>query len=68
MATRKKAEGIELLKPKMDPVSIQEITMLDWFAGFALLSASPMANPEDAAKDAFDRAEAAMKERAARMP
>lgn len=68
MATRKKAEGIELLKPKMDPVSIQEITMLDWFAGFAMLDQGYSQSHERAAAEAFDRAEAMMKERAARMP
>ena len=68
MATRKKAEGIELLKPKMDPVSIQEITMLDWFAAFALLGLNQEQSHERAAVEAFERAEAMMKERAARMP
>jgi hypothetical protein len=65
---RKKTEGIdELLRAKTDPVSIQEITMLDWFAAFALIGASPMTKPEDAAKEAFDRAEACLKERAIRI-
>ena len=65
---RKKPEGIEeLLRAKTDPVSIQEITMLDWYASFALIGASPMSKPEDAAKDAFDRAEACLKERASRI-
>jgi len=68
LATRKKAEGIELLKPKMDPVSIQEITMLDWFAGFALLGLRDGYTHEGAAREAYERAEAVMKERAARMP
>jgi len=68
VATRKKAEGIELLKPKMDPVSIQEITMLDWYAGFALLGLNQEYSHERAAVEAFERAEAMMKERAARMP
>ena len=67
MATRKKLEGIEALKPKVDPISIQEITMLDWYVGFILLNSSPMASPEDAARDAFDRAEAVLKERARRI-
>jgi hypothetical protein len=46
---RKKPEGIESLKPKQDPISIQEITMLDWYAAFALLGQSPMSTPEDTA-------------------
>ena len=68
MATRKKAEGIELLKPKMDPVSIQEITMMDWYAAFALLGLNQECSHKRAAVEAFERAEEMMKERAARMP
>lgn len=64
---RKKPEGIESLKPKQDPVSIQEITLLDWFAAFALLGSSTMSNPEDSAREAFDKAEAMMHERGVRM-
>ena len=64
---RKKDEGIEALKPKQDPVSIQEITMLDWYAGFALLGASPMVSSKEAAKAAFDLAEALLNERANRI-
>lgn len=63
---RKKDEGIEALKPKQDPVSIQEITLLDWYAAFALLGSSPMSNTEDTARAAFDKAEAMMKERSVR--
>jgi len=66
VATKRKPEGISsLVTPEF--VSIQEITMLDWFAGFALISTSTMATPSEAAKDAFDRAEAMMKEREKRM-
>jgi hypothetical protein len=36
---RKKSEGIEALVPKPEPISIQEITMLDWYAAFALMGA-----------------------------
>lgn len=64
---RKKDEGIEALKPKQDPVSIQEITLLDWYAAFALLGASPMANTKETAKSAFDQAEAMLNERANRI-
>lgn len=64
---RKKPEGIETLKPKQEPMSIQEITMLDWYAAFALLGASTMSNAEDAAREAFDKAEAMMHERTIRM-
>lgn len=58
---RKKPEGIEALAASPEPVSIQEITMLDWYAGFALMSNTQ--NHETAAKWAFDRAEAMMAER-----
>ena len=60
---RKKLEGIEaLVEP--EPVSIQEITMLDWYAAFALMSTTQ--SHETAAKWAFDRAEAMMAERSKR--
>jgi hypothetical protein len=64
---RKSPEGIEALKIKRDPISIQEITMLDWFAAFSLLGSSPMSTPEETAKAAFDAAEAMLNERAQRI-
>lgn len=64
---KKKAEGIELLTPRQDPISIQEITLMDWYAGFALLGASTMSNHTDSAREAFDKAEAMLKERAIRI-
>ena len=67
MARVKKDEGIEALKPKLDPISIQEITLMDWYAAFALLGGSTMATPEETAKAAFDNAEACLKERARRI-
>lgn len=63
---RKKPEGIEALVSKEDPVSIQEITMLDWFAAFALMGIGAEASNEAAASMAFDRAEEMMKERGKR--
>jgi hypothetical protein len=37
MATRKpKADGLQALVAKQEPVSIQELTMQDFFAAFAL--------------------------------
>ena len=36
MATRKKPDGIASIVAKQDPVSIQELTMQDFFAAFAL--------------------------------
>ena len=62
---RKKLEGIEALVSKEEPISIQEITMLDWYAAFALMaSTQPHAT---AAEYAFNRAEAMMKEREKRL-
>lgn len=63
---RKKSEGIESLVSKVEPVSIQEITMLDWYAAFALIN-NEFASYEDAAKHCFNRAEAMMKEREKRI-
>ena len=36
MATRKKSEGLAAIAAKREPVSIQELTMQDFFAAFAL--------------------------------
>lgn len=36
MATRKKHDGIAAIVAKQDPVSIQDLTMQDFFAAFAL--------------------------------
>jgi len=63
---RKKPEGIEILTATApEPVSIQEITMLDWYAAFALMgiTQSSPSNHEATTKFAFDRAEAMMAER-----
>ena len=62
---KKKAEGIEALVPKPEPVSIQEITMLDWYAAFAVMASTQP--HEIAAEYAFNRAEAMMKEREKRL-
>lgn len=67
MATKRKPEGISSLVSRPEPISIQEITMLDWYAGFAYLSSSTMSTPSEAAKDSFDRAEAMMAEREKRV-
>lgn len=64
---RKKPEGLEALVPKQEPVSIQHITLQDWYASFALIGASPMSTPKEAAKAAWDVAEAMMEERRARL-
>lgn len=64
---KRKPEGIAILVAKQDPISIQEITLLDWYAAFALLGASTMTTPEEAAREAFDKAEAMLNERKERM-
>ena len=60
---RKNPEGIEALAAKPEPPSIQEITMLDWFAAFALMGIGAEADGATAASMAFDRAEEMMKQR-----
>lgn len=64
---RKQSEGLEALVPKQEPVSIQEITMQDWYAAFAMINSPPMTSAKDAAKEAWDRAEAMMQERNRRL-
>jgi hypothetical protein len=64
---RKKPEGIEVLVSKEDPVSIQEITMMDWYAAFALMGIGSEASNTAAISMAFDRAELMMKEREKRL-
>ena len=63
---RKKPEGIEALAATPEPPSIQEITMLDWFAAFALMGIGAEASSVTAASMAFDRAEEMMKQRESR--
>jgi len=60
---RKKPEGIEALAAKPEPPSIQEITMLDWFAAFALMGIVAEADSVAAPSMAFDRADEMMKQR-----
>ena len=64
---RKNPEGIESLRIKQDPVSIQEITMLDWYAGFALMRLVTLPEKAESAKDIFDLAEEMLNERAKRI-
>lgn len=64
---RKNPEGIESLRIKQDPVSIQEITMLDWYAGFALMRLVTLPEKAESAKEIFDLAEEMLNERAKRI-
>ena len=63
---KRKPEGISSLMQTPEFISIQEITMLDWFASFASLSTSSQ-TPAESAKQAFDQAEAMLAEREMRM-
>lgn len=68
MATRKKPEGIAALAPKTHNPSIQEITMLDWYAmssTIGLIYADD--DPVAAAEKIFDLAEALLAEREKRV-
>jgi hypothetical protein len=67
MATRKpKSEGLAAIVAKQDPVSIQELTMQDFFAAFAMqgMLADPT-TPEimDIAGAAYEVADAMLKAR-----
>ncbi len=61
-----KPEAMELLRAKQDPVSIEEITLLDWFAAFALMGTGDLP-PEVAAKIAYEKADAMLHERVQRV-
>lgn len=60
---KRKAEGIEALVDKPEIVSIQEITMLDWYAAFALLGLPATMTQERKSAEAFETAAEMMKER-----
>jgi hypothetical protein len=67
---RKKPEGIASVVAKQDPVSIQELTMQDFFAAFALAAFLINQKPEDTdeppitwARDAYEFADAMLKAR-----
>lgn len=63
MVKKKSELGVAALVEEPEPISIQDIRMLDWYAAFAMIGCSNMTSPDDAAKDAFSRAVAMMKER-----
>jgi hypothetical protein len=68
MRKKTKPEGIEELVAPVEQPSIQEITMLDWYAMGAtigLIYADD--NPAAAAEKIFDLAEALMEERKKRL-
>jgi hypothetical protein len=68
MAARKpKADGLQALMAKQDPVSIQELTMQDFFAAFAMQSfwADPevVGTQSQAAEWAYEMADEMLKAR-----
>lgn len=58
-----KQAGIALLEAKRKPVSIEEITLHDFYMAFALIGASQMAMPEQIAEQAKAVADACMEAR-----
>jgi hypothetical protein len=70
MARKSKLEGIAAVVVKSEPVSIQELTMQDFFAAFALTAFLINEKPQDTdepaitwAKDAYEFADAMLKAR-----
>lgn len=61
----KKREGLEALKTTVPTTPMSEMTLLDWYAGMALMECG-YHTPEAAANYALDRAEAIMAERTKR--
>jgi hypothetical protein len=63
---RKNLEGIEALRPKIKSPSIEEITLLDFYAAYTITLAGK-GDDQQVAKEAFDLAEAMLKERNIRL-
>jgi hypothetical protein len=63
---RKNLEGIEALRPKIKSPSIEELTLLDFYAAYTITLAGK-GDDQRVAKEAFDLAEAMLKERAIRL-
>ena len=61
----KKREGLEALKAPVPPIPMSEMTLLDWYAGMALIECK-LVTQELAAAWVMDRAEAVMAERTKR--
>ena len=68
MVIKKKSEGIKALTPLPEPLSIQVLTMLDWYAMAATIgTVYDDDNPIETAARIFDLAEALMAERERRL-
>ena len=63
---RKNLEGIEALRPKIKAPSIDELTLLDFYAAYTITLAGK-GDDQQVAKEAFDLAEAMLKERSIRL-
>lgn len=63
---RKNPEGIEALRPKIKAPSIEELTMLDFYVAFTITLAGK-GDDQQVVKEAFDLAEAMLKERMIRL-
>jgi hypothetical protein len=63
---RKSPEGIEALRPKIKAPSIEELTMLDFYVAFTITLAGK-GDDQQVVKEAFDLAEAMLKERMIRL-
>jgi hypothetical protein len=63
VARKKNDAGVAALIEQPEPVSIQEITMLDWYASFALADLPISLGPERRAAEAFQIGLAMLKER-----
>jgi hypothetical protein len=63
---RKNLEGIEALRPKIKAPSIEELTLLDFYVAYTI-TLTDKDDDQQAAKEAFDLAEAMLKERAIRL-
>lgn len=63
VARKKIDAGVAALIDPPEPVSIQEITMLDWYAAFALLGLPATMTQQRKSVEAFETAAEMMKER-----
>jgi len=63
---KRKPEGVERLI-KVDDVDLQQMTLRDFFVAFSLLNTIPGDNAEQDAQRAYDRADALIRERSARL-
>jgi hypothetical protein len=63
---KRKPEGVERLI-KVEDVDLQQMTLRDFFVAFSLLNMISGDNPEQDAQRAYDRADALIRERSARL-